>query len=167
MIYEDRMTDKQSALLKQYTKYPPVNIRGLAKALDIEVTDDDTLTVNGYITAEGDNKYTIRVNTNKKHPLGQQNFTIAHEIAHFLLHKDFLDKKGQLDRDTERPGLIDIEVQANTLAAAILMPEDIVNDLIMNDDIKNTKELAERLQVPEFALRIQIGMPVRDTPPNK
>ena len=160
MIFKHRMTDKQLGLLERYTKYPPVNIRGLARALDVKVVDEDNPTGSGYISVEENGEYIIHVNVNKKYSTGQQNFIIAHELAHFLLHKDFLDKKRQLDRDASIPGLVDIEAEAHALAANILMPKDVINNLVMTNDINSTKDLAEMLKVPESALKIQMGIPM-------
>lgn len=54
--------------------------------------------------------------------LGRLRFTCAHELAHWLLHKSIFDKLSE-DTDvelmTEEYGL---EVQANMLASALLMP---------------------------------------------
>lgn len=71
------------------------------------------------------NKYEIHVNS--KHAKSRQRFSMAHEFAHYHLHRDHLDDfaSGEkiMFRDGERN---QIEYQANRFAASILMPESSV-----------------------------------------
>lgn len=64
---------------------------------------------------------------------GRLNFTIAHELGHFIYHKplyeavgkDFLLLHNELDPIYKKPRR-DIETQANMFASAILMPKDVL-----------------------------------------
>lgn len=68
---------------------------------------------------------------NKYHSLARRRFTLAHEFAHFVLHKEFLKKNKTIeDRILFRKGddFNQIETQANQFAADLLMPKDIFID---------------------------------------
>lgn len=83
-----------------------------------------------------DKEYSILINTDK--PTTRQNFTIGHELGHYFLHKDELQRSNgivdgddSLDgqkilyrRDDERNKRLEIE--ANNFAASLLMPADLV-----------------------------------------
>jgi len=108
---------------------------------------------------ETEGKVTIKVN---RHDVKErQRFTIAHEIAHFLLHRDRL-ANGITDDVLYRSGLTDdLERQANRLAADIIMPYNLIqvalanlNSLKAEEKLKNISELA---QVSLAAVRIRLG----------
>lgn len=68
---------------------------------------------------------------NNKDYTERQNFTVAHEIAHFVLHCNSKDNfferyRHGLDKN-QRP---EIENSANAFAAALLMPEKMVRDFV-------------------------------------
>ena len=64
-----------------------------------------------------------QITLNSLHHPNRQRFTLAHELAHFLLHPDqstqFVDEKLFRDNSFNR-----IEREANQFAGALLMPED-------------------------------------------
>lgn len=58
---------------------------------------------------------------------GRLNFTIAHEIGHFVLHRDKFSKENSLYFHNEsNPYTRRVEIQANKFAAALLMPRELV-----------------------------------------
>lgn len=108
---------------------------------------------------EAEGRITIKVN---RHDVKErQRFTIAHEIAHFLLHRDRL-ANGITDDVLYRSGLTDdLERQANRLAADIIMPYNLIqialsslNSLKTEEKLKTISELA---QVSLAAVRIRLG----------
>ena len=107
-------------------KSAPVDVRGLASALGLrcveEFLPDD---VSGKIACTLNNKCTITVNI--RHSKARQRFTIAHEIAHFVLHRDLIGD-GVVDNAMYRSNSLSdrIERQANSYAADILMPWPLV-----------------------------------------
>lgn len=77
----------------------------------------------------------------------RKNFTIAHEIAHFVLHcneeENFFERyKHGLDRG-QRP---EIENNANAFAAALLMPKDMVIKLYQDSKGKSREELIKIME---------------------
>ena len=89
----------------------------------------------------------------ERHPLQRQNFTIAHEIAHFCLHRNeenrFQDKI--FFRGAENNTL---EYQANEFAGALLMPEDEFFNQIRSGN-KTIEGLARYFGVSTLAVRVR------------
>lgn len=119
------LIDRAIGITADTTGY--VDVIKLAQLLDIDVFlgTDSHEDFNAKIEVDPETKrYTIIVNPAQ--PFERQRFSIAHELAHFVLHKDTLDTLGSLNR---APG--DIinkrqEQKADELAAEILMPTSLV-----------------------------------------
>lgn len=102
---------------------------------------EDIGKLSGFI-GYGENDLTI-ICINYKRPIGHQNFTIAHELGHWFLHK------GQAISDDEHGYYSNtIEKQASEFAAELLYPEKLYNEdynFIMQNRLiapNNLKELA-------------------------
>ena len=134
-----------------------VPIVKLCKEFGINVYMTNTETGISGAIIEKDNIYTIYVNMYE--PRTRQRFTVAHELSHFLLHKDKI--QGNL---TDMVSTINtkimyrsrlsngIEAEANQLASEILMPNTLI-DKYLENGVNTYKELADRLEVSESALR--------------
>jgi len=86
----------------------------------------------------------------------RKRFTVAHEIAHFILHKDKIGD-ALSDDAMYRSGLpTRDEVSANRLAADILMPAHLIVDLKMKG-YSDAEKLASALKVSEAAMRIRLS----------
>ena len=107
---------------------------------------------------DSESGYVIYVN--QKHPRTRRRFTIAHEIAHYVLHKDLIGD-GVSDDALYRSGLSSkIEAEANRLAAQILMPEVYINREISNSNEGiNIEKLAKTFDVSEIAMVHRLGLP--------
>lgn len=153
------LKDFQRQIILQHQASFPVAVGAIAKDFGITVMKS---TMPGSISGEireTEGKVTIKVN---RHDVKErQRFTIAHEIAHFLLHRDRL-ANGITDDVLYRSGLTDdLERQANRLAADIIMPYNLIqvalvnlNSLKAEEKLKNISELA---QVSLAAVRIRLG----------
>ena len=90
----------------------------------------------------------------------RKRFTIAHEIAHFILHRDSLESGGLTDDSMYRSGLSSAaEAAANRLAADILMPRSLIGALVKSG-IRDPESLANQFQVSLPAMQIRLGIPV-------
>lgn len=108
----------------------------------------------------GPSGFSIAVN--QADHLNRKRFTIAHEIAHFILHRDRLENGDLIDDAMYRSGLSTREeVAANNLAAQILMPMELIQKLI-NQGTKDVPSLAEKFQVSQAAMKIRLGIPVTE-----
>jgi len=147
----------------EYQKDAPVDVVSIAHKLGIRVWEMHHLSegVSGQIWLDpvngGTSGFSIGVKASE--PLVRKRFTIAHELAHYILHRSRLD--GGLFEDVMYRGSLSSreETQANQMAADILMPFHLINRLV--DQGANTFELiASRLQVSVQALKIRLGVPV-------
>lgn len=120
---------------EKYKETIPVPIVNIATELGLDVyeTDDFKDDLSGSIKKEGE-RFVIYVNSHQSP--WRKRFTIAHEIAHFLKHKDKIDvehfdsvkqpspelhrEDGVVMTQEERK----IEQEANEIAADILMPKE-------------------------------------------
>lgn len=135
-----------------------VNIISLCNNFGIKVYDANMESnMSGAILKEND-EYKIYINRYESQ--NRQRFTIAHELAHFLLHKEKIgdnltDRKGT-NGMMYRSNLSDIyERQANILASEILMPITLIRKYIDNG-VNTYSELSRKLEVSEEALRIRL-----------
>jgi Zn-dependent peptidase ImmA (M78 family) len=149
---------QKNAILKYQEKLPvPVGL--IAKELGIKVLKS---TMPGSISGEireVDGIVTIKVNRHDTKE--RQRFTIAHEIAHFLLHRERL-VGGITDDVLYRSRLSDdLEREANRLGADIIMPASLIDATLaefrrekLEDKLKL---LAERAEVSLVAVKIRTG----------
>lgn len=107
----------------------PVPLPQIAKSCGLRVVveslDGD---LSGFLY-RNNNRSIIGVNT--RHPSNRQNFTIAHELGHYLLHDqenlhvdhEFLVR---LRNDVSSQGTDEAEREANFFAASLLMPKHFI-----------------------------------------
>lgn len=148
--------DKQNNIIKSNQSDYPVKIIKLANDLDISVYSTSFKNnISGAILKK-DNKYVIYIN--EKDNKNRQRFTIAHEIAHFLLHRDKIG-----DNLTDIPSgimyrsrLSNIyEKQANRLASEILIPFKLLRNLLI-ENTTDVSKLANLFGVSKEAIRIRL-----------
>lgn len=109
------------------------------------------------------------VKVNKGDSARRQRFTVAHEIAHYLLHRDQIGN-GISDDVLYRSTLSDRrEAQANRLAADILMPDNLIREWLSHANtlgLSGEKEVVEfmsdKFNVSEAAMRIRLGLKEQD-----
>lgn len=149
-------TEKQVKKIKGFQKKAPVHVVPIAQAFGIEVFKDENFPddLSGLIRKEEDGKYRCYVNAT--HPTTRRRFTIAHELSHFLLHKKYIGD-GITDDYLYRSGLTnEMEREANSLAAEILMPQHLLEDYF--DDIEqfSITALADLFWVSPAAMEIRL-----------
>ncbi|TXC69601.1 ImmA/IrrE family metallo-endopeptidase [Sphingomonas ginsenosidivorax] len=156
----NRLTPAVRVQIEAFQDAPPVRLPELARALGVSVKAS-TLGpgISGEIRPADDGGFVIRIN--RHDPPKRQRFTVAHELAHFLLHSDEIGN-GIEDDVLYRSSLSDRrEQQANRLAADILMPGDLVAEAREAAEEKGVGDvvlyLADLFAVSEAAMRIKIG----------
>jgi Zn-dependent peptidase ImmA (M78 family) len=138
----------------------PVPVFGIVMELglgpDFLWLDDD---VSGWFERKPTGEYRIAVNL--RHPLTRQRFTAAHELGHYIYHRDLLgdgvgDARAYRAVNSPRPNpkIRPIhERQANSFAANLLMPRALIAAAGTNDPVA----LAQRFGVSEEAMRLRLG----------
>lgn len=159
----ERLSDEAQELIWKHQNEKQVPVGKLAGALGLSVKAA-TLPpgISGEILPDtSDTGFSHKIRINRHEIKHRQRFTIAHEIAHFLLHTDMIGT-GIADDKMYRSTLSDkYEAEANRLAAEILMPWRLVERAVSIDG-NNTEMLAQSLGVSETAIKIRLGIPLDD-----
>lgn len=158
--------DSPFAVLAKYQKFPPVSLKEIAGELGLNVYSKDLgPEISGQIMRDrvrgGKSGFAIFVNSND-HP-NRQRFTLAHEIAHYILHRDLIEG-GVIDDTMYRSSLSNYyEMQANKMAADILMPIRLVKQYMTK--YTNVGQLAQAFEVSKGAMEIRLKSVGQITPP--
>ena len=158
------MSDEME-VVRSHMKVLPVDIFGLISDLGIECSFEPmpghTSGAIEYIAGR------YRISVNQSEGDQRRRFTAAHELAHYLLHRDLLDDKGKLNRHSDilfgeaasanvsAPFSPSHEVQANRFAAELLMPRAQIAARY-RADVDNVVELARAFHVSEKAMKIRL-----------
>lgn len=142
----------------------PVRVITLAREFGLQVyTASLPPDVSGQIGLDPESGspsgYSIVVDRSDPEP--RRRFTIAHELAHFLLHRDDIGEDGVAESRLYRSRLRNLqEVEANTLAADILMPYDKLGAIIDTDRWRDAPlaEVAAKFNVSKSALKVRLGI---------
>lgn len=146
-------------IVKDAIRSQPVDLESLLKKLGVKFSTEAMVDgESGRIEKCGPGEYRIVVNS--REGAQRRRFTIAHELAHYLLHRDLLET-GHLDRlygayasdNPSAPFSPSHEVQANQMAANILMPSKLIKQL--HESGKTVDEIASKLEVSPAAMRIR------------
>lgn len=156
----DRLSDDERKLIETYQSDGPVRVSRIAKELGVPIV---SATLPAGISGEirpADGGYVIRINRHDAET--RQRFTAAHEIAHYLLHRDQIGQ-GIHDDVLYRSKLSDArEAEANRLASLILMPKNLVREALSDAKLLDVSDVAsyvaDRLNVSEAAAKIRLGL---------
>jgi IrrE N-terminal-like domain len=146
------------AVVAKHQKAPPVMLGPIAKELGIPVKLAPLgKAIAGQIMRDplhgGRSGFSIWINSDESRH--RQKFTLAHELAHYILHRDLIES-GIVDDTMYRSDLGNTyETQANQLAADILMPVRLIKK--WRELHPEVKELASLFDVSEQAMKIRLG----------
>lgn len=150
------------AVIRKLQTSAPVQVIPIAGELGLKVYNANDLSndISGMILRDekrgGTSGYAIYVNG--RHADVRRRFTIAHEIAHFVLHRSLIGD-GVEDDGLYRSKLSSaIETEANRYAADILMPWDLLNR-VMASGKNDVASLAEAFGVSKSSMSIRLGVP--------
>jgi len=156
------ITSEKTKVILKHQKAPPVDVLAIAKDLGVKVYETEKgiwpKSISGLIKRSDPEGDQFEIIVNGDHSFTRQRFTVAHEIAHFVLHEheigdgikdDFLFRSGLNNR---------IEKEANNFAADILMPWDLVDERISKGEI-DIRELAKAFNVSPSTMSIRLGVP--------
>lgn len=134
---------------------PAIDIEEIINASEeLELVRKDLGINDAYIRRIGQNKFEIAVNS-RHHP-NRQKFSMAHEYAHYLLHRSRINDLGDGERILHRNSIKNsIEYQANKFAAELLMPKHLVKKAFEQNK-GSLKGMASTLGVSQDALRYRL-----------
>ena len=159
----DRVKDNEAEIVKRLTSTYPVKVGELAQELGLKVTRAPLPPkISGVIKPSDDAVAGFEIRVNKYESPERQRFTVAHEIAHYLLHRNEIGS-GVVDSIMYRSNLTSRkETEANKLAAEIVMPAKAVGRELerlggrRTDDV--VVELAAIFRVSVPAMKIRLGV---------
>lgn len=123
--------------INQYKNNGSVDIESIARANDMVVYKDSSVKKAEITFNQEKELWQIAV----REP--QDNFSIAHEIAHAVLHPEFV-KQAAVARKDEHSLPKEKEVEADCLAAEILMPEECVLEYLKDENIADNSYLDKK-----------------------
>ena len=154
--------EEQAEIVHRYMNDLPVKLGALARDLGISVKLSTLKPgISGHIRREGEDLYVIRINRHEARE--RQRFTLAHEISHYLLHRDVIDKFGEIeDNILYRSGASEQkEYEANRLAADLVMPHKAVQSVLEAMKPLASEEvidqMAETFQVSKAAMEVRLS----------
>ena len=153
----------QREIVDRYLQDVPVKLGAMAKELGLTVKLSTMKPgISGHIRYAGDEGYIIRINRHETRE--RQRFTLAHEIAHFLLHRDEIDRleDGIMDNVLYRSGAPEQkEYEANRLAADLVMPRDAVEERLEAFGTPASDEIIDYMaavfQVSKAAMEVRLS----------
>lgn len=168
-LVQDLVTD---LLDKYHVTSGPVPVRRIAEDNDIEIkldkVDDD---LSGFLFRDKKSGRTI-IGVNSAHHKNRQNFTIAHELGHYLLHEGEVihldEERGAYTinyrKAASAKGNDDNEREANLFAALLLMPEQLLRKELagksydlLDENEYGLKDLAKKFGVSTMALTFRLS----------
>ncbi len=155
--------ESEFEIIERFKKNVPVDVSALAEALGLTVWEDDELPsdVSGKLCKDieqgGPSGYSVIIRASD--PYVRKRFTLAHEIAHFVLHRKRMIGSSLTDDEYYRSKSLSSwdEVEANRLAADILMPRKILVEKIKELG-EDPVVLARLFEVSEASMRIRLGI---------
>lgn len=151
-------------IIRMHQETVPVDVWVIARDLGIRVTEISMPpTVSGKITNDGASPPTYAIWLNASHHTNRKRFTLAHELAHYILHGDLFTEivdNTMYRHDAQLMTMSAVEERhANQLAANILMPMPKIREYRARGH-HDPRELAQIFGVSEQAMRIHIGQQV-------
>ena len=137
---------------------PPVEVEQIAAALGVEVVVEPLEeTVSGLLVVR---KSRATIGINELHHPHRRRFSIAHELGHYTLHRYvsnvFVDSTLTFYRDEKSAdGVYRQEIEANSFAAELLMPEDFIRYHLERHKIDLHDEQAVERLARDFGVSMQ------------
>ena len=151
-------------IIQEYQRTVPVAVDEIAKELGLksyrEIWDNGA---SGRIAKDrkkgGKSGYALIVN--RDHSPERRRFTVAHQIAHFLMHKKEMGDS-LVDDSLYRSKLGGpYEVAANDFAAWLLMPWNMILHEVACG-AETVEKLAKIFQVTNSCMAVRLGFPFED-----
>lgn len=149
------------AIIEPHQVAPPIDVLAVAVDFGVKVYSAGLATdVSGVLMRDkqygAPSGFVIFVDRDE--PSVRQRFTAAHELGHFVLHRDLIGDRLEDNYLLRSSGLSNRqEVEANKFAADLLMPWKLINAAMANRRY-SPRELADLFKVSELAISIRLGL---------
>lgn len=141
-------------LNNNFVDQPPVNAQKIAEdnGLSVSFVDfpESLKDVSGFLDFQNKEIYV----NNQDEPF-RQNFTIAHELGHWFLHRNRVNEYQVLMRRPIGGEKSPLEKEANFFAASLLVP----GDMLLNCRLKNMshEDIARKFKVTKAVIDLRIA----------
>jgi len=150
-----RVRDEAKKLLSKYNIVSaPIDPEAIAEAEGIDVVyadfhEDITNQISGLYDFE-----TKTIIVNKSIPANRKTFTIAHELAHAILHEDYAKSENYIamPRSNHHDDKPDEEHEADAFAACLLVPKEMLKKY---REFASIPELAKMFAVSQDVVAVQ------------
>ncbi len=159
----EKLTDRERQIIEPFLNSVPVRIASMAIALGLEVKSATLRPkISGQIQRSETSPSGYRIRVNRHEAPTRQRFTIAHEVGHYLLHREHIGD-GIEDNILYRSTLSDFrEAEANRIAAELLMPRRAILRSLRDHGGRATKAVAQlmaaQFEVSEVAMSLRLGV---------
>lgn len=163
LLSDERLAKAEADIVNKFLEDYPVKVGELAKELGLKVTRAPLPPkISGLIKPSEDAKAGFEIRVNKYEVSERQRFTVAHEIAHYLLHRKDIGS-GVVDSIMYRSTLTSRkETEANRLAADIVMPAKAISreweKFGRNRSEDVVEEMAAIFKVSVPAMKVRLGV---------
>ena len=156
-----------SSVYNKYACQQPIDLIAIANELGLEVFTSSSMDKDesGVIRFNRD-KNTYKIYINEKHSPKRKRFTLAHEIAHYICDKDYLEAYGEIVESKEcirslnRIGgsvpdsdMVWRDIRANRFAAELLMP--LSPFITIWDKAASIEDVANAFNVSTHAAKVR------------
>lgn len=163
------MVESELEIVQRYMAAEPVDVPAILSDLGVSYEERTIITgESGWIECNNGSFFVV-VNANDSEQ--RRRFTAAHELGHYLLHRDLLCEAGRANRHTDRlfgatkgsnretPFGPKHEVQANKIAAQIVMPASRIKaawQASSKDNPYRVEDIAKQFGVSKAAMDIRL-----------
>ena len=155
-ITKEQLKNRVLELVKDGYK---VDLIELAKSLGLRVFLVERKDPEDDFNAEivyADDTGEFNVSVNIHHPYSRRRFSLAHEIAHFILHRDRIIEAKKIGRSKKDDSNRMLEQEADQLAAEILMPEELVTKYAKEIGIDKNTPIDSNV-IKKFAMTFEVS----------
>ena len=160
-----KLDDKAQKLLERSQALaPPIRLESVAGFLGIDVVEKPLEEeFSGFLAVK---EKAIVVNS--RHAPVRRRFTVAHEIGHYVLHRNkkpdapvFIDRAVYFRKESGAPGGMDhrMEMEANAFAAGLLMPQVLLEEYL---DAHEHLDLGKTADVKLLADEFEVSRPAME-----
>lgn len=159
----NRVQPDEADIVRRFMRERPVRVGELAKSLGIDVVRAPLQpNISGLIQPYEGAPSGFQIKVNKYEVPERQRFTIAHEIGHFLLHRNDIGA-GVVDSIMYRSSLTSKkEAEANRIAADIIMPAQLISQELERLGGARSPEVVDELagvfKVSTPAMKVRLGV---------
>jgi Zn-dependent peptidase ImmA (M78 family) len=156
------MSDRgKRSIVSKHVQQAPVDVERLAHDLGLPVEKKPfTGNIAGQIKRDIDAEGGYKIFVNSDEHSHRRRFTIAHEIAHFLLHPNFIGD--EVTDENYGDGMYRsklsnaLEIEANKLASDLIMPVKLVRAFRQQNPQSDWREVADHFDVSPEAAKIRL-----------